>query len=431
MIKSLLKGTFILAVTGLVTRVIGFVYKIFLSNLLGAEMLGIYQLVFPVFGICYTLFAAGIETAVSQMIAAKSTDINYHKNIFIKSTTLSLLISLILSITVYFGSDYIAISLLGEKASIPSLKSLVYSFPLCGVASCINGCYYGVKKATVPALTQLIEQAARVLFVLAAAFAFSINRPEKLCIYAVYGIGVGEGVSMVYSLIMIYRFYKKEGKIPYKNQKVLFPIIKISTPLTANKLVISMLHSLETILIPVMLKKYGLSSSEALSIYGILTGMAMPFVLFPSTIINSMAVLLIPTISEANNNIAKIKHISNICIVGTFALGLISTIVFLSFGGNIAAYVFHNPNVEIYIETLSFICPLLFLYTTLSSIINGLGKTHITFVITIISLSIRIALTIYLVPEQGIKGYIISLLVSQLIATLMSFRSYVRCLSKP
>ena len=269
------------------------------------------------------------------------------------------------------------------------------------------------------------------MFVLAAAFAFSINRPEKLCIYAVYGIGVGEGVSMVYSLIMIYRFYKKEGKIPYKNQKVLFPIIKISTPLTANKLVISMLHSLETILIPVMLKKYGLSSSEALSIYGILTGMAMPFVLFPSTIINSMAVLLIPTISEANNNIAKIKHISNICIVGTFALGLISTIVFLSFGGNIAAYVFHNPNVEIYIETLSFICPLLFLYTTLSSIINGLGKTHITFVITIISLSIRIALTIYLVPEQGIKGYIISLLVSQLIATLMSFRSYVRCLSKP
>ena len=84
MIKSLLKGTFILAVTGLVTRVIGFVYKIFLSNLLGAEMLGIYQLVFPVFGICYTLFAAGIEPAVSQMIAAKSTDINYHKNIFIK-----------------------------------------------------------------------------------------------------------------------------------------------------------------------------------------------------------------------------------------------------------------------------------------------------------------------------------------------------------
>jgi len=110
MIKSLLKGTLILTVTGLITRVLGFLYKIYLSNILGSVNLGIYQLVFPIFGIAYTLYVSGIQTAISQMIAATSKDRKQHKIICIKAILLSLCIAIVLCLGTYYFADKIAVS---------------------------------------------------------------------------------------------------------------------------------------------------------------------------------------------------------------------------------------------------------------------------------------------------------------------------------
>ena len=68
--KSLIKGTIILILAGVVTRFIGFFYKIYLAGLLGEKNLGIYQLIFPIYSICYTIYAAGIQTGISKLIAS-------------------------------------------------------------------------------------------------------------------------------------------------------------------------------------------------------------------------------------------------------------------------------------------------------------------------------------------------------------------------
>lgn len=436
MIKSLLKGTLILTAAGLITKVIGFLYKIYLSNILEARMLGIYQLTFPVFGICFTLFGAGIQTAISQIIAANSRNVNKMRKILIHSTVLSLFTACILSATVYLYSDSIAIHILGEPECAPMLRLLVFAFPLCATAVCINGCYYGLKKATVPALTQLIEQIARVMFVYIAISLIPVADRNITCMIAVTGIAIGEGVSMLYSLIMILRmFYKLQHNNTHDsytdnhsdadNTSVIRNLLRIALPLTGNKLVIAVLHSIETIMIPVMLKLHGMSADEALSVYGVLTGMALPFVLFPSTITNSLAVLLLPTVSEASQNSDKrLKRVSGLCITGSLILGIASTAIFLIFGADIGALVFHNPSIGLFIRILAFLCPFIFVSTTLSSIINGLGKTHITFFITIIGLAIRILITVKYVPANGISGYLISLLVSEVAVTILSLHYY-------
>lgn len=117
MLKTLIKGTAILTITGFITRIIGFAYKIYLSNVMDAKMLGIYQLVFPVFGICFTIYAAGIQTAISQMIAARKDDIKYVKTTVLKSGVISLFLALVLSVIVYAASDTIAAKLLGEPGA--------------------------------------------------------------------------------------------------------------------------------------------------------------------------------------------------------------------------------------------------------------------------------------------------------------------------
>lgn len=432
MLKTLIKGTFILTFTSIITRLIGFIYKIYLSNILEPEILGIYQLVFPVFTICYTIFGAGIQTSVSQMIAEKKENKEYHLNVYIKSTLLSIVLALLCSFFLFLFSDDIAVFLLGEIRCSSLLKMLSFSFIPCAIASCINGIYYGLQKTSVPAVTGVIEQIAKVSFVYIMVFLLNPADMETIAIYAVAGIAVGEAVSMVYSIIMILRLFKKNAAGHNKNNFiVLKPLLKLSVPLSSNKLIVALLHSIETILIPIMLKKHGMNDTDALSVYAILTGMALPFIMFPGAITSSMAVLLIPAISEIQSNPAKLKKASSLCIWATLILGSLSTVFFLMIGGEIGTILFNNAEVGIYIEVLSFLCPFIFVSTTLTSIINGLGKTHITFFITIISLVIRIFLTIKLVPAKGISGYVISLLISQIFVTLLSYRYYKTDLIKP
>ncbi|MBE5929128.1 MAG: polysaccharide biosynthesis protein [Lachnospiraceae bacterium] len=436
MLRNLAKGTLILTVTGLITRVIGFIYKIYLSNVFDGETLGIYQLIFPVYGICFTIYAAGIQPAISQMIAGKKDNPVYIKEVVKKACLLSLIISLVLSFCVYIFSDQIAIYMLGTSGCSSYLKMLSFSFPFCGIAACISGFYYGLRETKVPALTQLIEQIIKVIYVYIIIAIVGNENQSMTCMAAVSGIVFGELVSMVYSIANIRLYYKinlvktNENKITFENNTIMSKFLKLSVPLTGNRLVIALLHGVETIMIPTMLKVSGMTQNEALSTYGALTGMALPFILFPQTITNSLSVLLLPAVSEAGDDKKKINRMSNICISFSMLFGVFSTIVFYFWGSELGGYVFRNDDIGRYIEIISFLCPFLFTATTLSSIINGLGYTHITFLTTIAGLFIRIMLTIKLVPIQGISGYLVSLLISEVAVSLFSYIFYNRKAAK-
>ena len=108
---QLLKGTMILTIAGFATRVIGFCYRIFLAGELGEVNLGIYQLIFPVYSICFTIYAAGIQTAVSQLISHQPQ--KNHGHIIKAGITLSLCLAVILSFRLFSFRTVIAPSFLG------------------------------------------------------------------------------------------------------------------------------------------------------------------------------------------------------------------------------------------------------------------------------------------------------------------------------
>lgn len=161
--EKILKGTIFLTVAGILTRIIGFLYRIFLANTLGETELGIYQLVFPVYSICFTLYAAGLQTAVSQLIS--NPNYKYSKKVIKTGILLSLCVSVSLSGLVFVFSDYISIRFLFAPKTAPLLRILALIFPFCGITSMINGYFYGLREAKVPAITQMVEQLFRVGFV--------------------------------------------------------------------------------------------------------------------------------------------------------------------------------------------------------------------------------------------------------------------------
>lgn len=425
--NTIIKGTLILTIAGLLTRLIGFFYRIFLSKALGAETLGLYQLIFPVYGICYTIYASGIQTAISKLVAEEAAkgSTKSAKRVLKTGILLSVTLASIISVIIYSSSDFIATKLLLHAESASSLRILAYVFPFCGITACINGYYYGLKKAGVPALTQLVEQIVRVGFVYFVALYFGGGKIKATCELAVAGIVFGEIASNIYNLISL-TTQKKEPKASAGVEKqyqsrFLNALLKMSVPLTANRLFISVLHSFEAILIPAMLQKSGLSDSEALSLFGILNGMAIPFLLFPSTITNSLSVLLLPAISEASakQNTKLIAHTAAVSIKYSLILGIFSTGFFLFFGSPLGMSVFHIEEAGTYLVVMAWLCPFLYTATTLSSIINGLGKAHLTFLNSVAGLSLRIILLALIIPKFGIYGYLISVLISQLVTTAL------------
>lgn len=426
---KLLKGTLILSVTGFITRIIGFIYKIYLADILGAKMLGMYQLIFPVYAVCFTIYGAGIQTAISQVIAA---DMSRNGNsaqsgkILRAGTLLSLSLALSLSFLVYTRSGWIALHLVMEPALAPYLQIMSLLFPFCGISACINGYYYGIQEAKVPAIAQLVEQVVRVAFVFLVSMAFAAHAtPKQGCVYAVWGLVAGE---MVASLYNIYQYFHHRSRIPGQTENVqssyshaLRTLLWLTATLTVTRLLMSFLNSVESILLPAMLRDYGCSPADALSIYGILTGMSMSFILFPSTITHSFAVMLLPSIADAyaRRDTVKIRQSITLSMKYCILIGLLCTCLFLILGRELGLVFFHNEDAGNYLVVLSWLCPFLYLGTTLTSVINGMEKTQVTFLYTMASLGVKIAALVTAVPVFGIRAYLIGLLASQLLLVLL------------
>ena len=434
--SNIIKGTLILSAASILSRIIGFIYRIYLADILGEKLLGTYQLIFPIYVLCFTIYGAGMQSAISQVTATfsgrpdTSVDDKTSKhlkrknnltsnNILLTGIIISLTLALSLSAIINLNSNWIACHILMVPDCDIYLKLLTYLFPFCSVSACICGFQYGLENAKPPAIAGIIEQFTRILFVFIVQGFFSDK--EICCQIAVYGLTVGEFFGFIYNIYSLKNktLTKRKNKISFSESfKVLFPVF---ISLTSIKLTISLLHSVESIFIPAALVKYGYTTNEALSVYGIYSGMAMPFILFPATITMAKSTMLLPAVSKAHSSENKkqikklIRRTSYFCLV----TGMSATVFFLLFGNTCANLFFHNELAGRYLTILSFLCPFLYLNMTYSSILNGLGKPHMTFVITVICTLIKILSLIFFVPDYGMIAYIFASLVSEILLCVM------------
>ena len=432
--RTFIKGTLILTLTGLLSRVIGFFYRIYLSRLFGEEGMGIYQLLSPVLALSFSLCAAGIQTAISKYVAAsvaKGNCKDSYRYLF-TGLFLSLLLSVPCMLLLLMFSDFVAVHFLLEARTASMLRIIALSIPAGAVHSCINGYYYGIKKTMLPSSTQIIEQFMRFFCVLAAVFLARRSHTVPHINAAVVGLVVGECAAMLISLLAIYfRFYREEagaGKssLPCSNAGAFgisrFHAVKnllvLAFPLTVSRIVVNLLQSVEAVAIPSRLCRYGYDSVTALSVYGVLTGMALPLLFFPNALTGSMSLLLLPMVSEADakGNTDAVKNTTLKTIQSCLLLGAACTLFFFLSGPFLGRFLFHSELAGRYIRSLSLLCPFLYLCTTLSGILHGLGKAVSVFFVNIFSLSLRLLFVFFLIPAFGIDCYILSMVLSQLLS---------------
>lgn len=422
--KVLIKGALLLTIAGILSRFIGFFYRIFLSNTIGAEGMGIYQLIFPIYSLCHSIAVAALQTAISQDVATQ-TALHQYKN---ARTTLKagLILSLSLSLSVCFivfrYSDFIALYILGDVRCSDLLKIMVLAIPFSSIHSCINGYYYGLQKATVPAFSQLFEQIIRVFSVYLLTSIYIENGFSISPALAVWGLFLGELASSTYSVLAAsLHFSNKESRGNSRLRERGRLLLELSIPLTLNRIMLNLLQSTEAVLIPSKLRLFGLDSKGSLEVYGILIGMAMPFIFFPSALTSSISVLLLPNIAQADsgNNTLQLKKNSSFGIQTSLLVGVLFTGIFIFYGQQMGTIVFNNEMAGNFIVTLAWLCPFLYLASTLGSILHGLKEMTSTFIHNILSLLIRIFFIWFFVPLFGINGYLWGILISQILVTFL------------
>lgn len=418
--RTIIKGTFILTMTGFATRFMGFFYRIFLSHTFGEEGVGLYQLVFPIYALCFSLTSAGIELALSRCIAARMTKGKYKeaRELLYTSLFLTVTASVIVTLILQKYSLPISQAFLHEPRCADLLVILSYAFPFASVHSCICGYYFGLKQTGIPAVSQFVEQTARILSVY-LLYLYGVRVGIRFGVsIAVAGLIAGEIFSSVFCLrallgrhvlASLSRFHFR-GCTRHSRE-----LLALSVPLTASRVLLNLLQSIEAVSIPVRLQNYGMSLSESLSTYGVLTGMALPCILFPSAITNSVSTMLLPTVAEiqALNHRQELTSLVRKVTYSCIFLGSICCVSLLCFGKWVGTILFHSPMAGDYIITLAWMCPFLYTNNTLISMINGIGKTTLSFGINSSSLGIRIASVFLLIPAFGIEGYLWGLLASQ------------------
>lgn len=426
-IHTLVKGTLILTLSGFLTKIIGFLYRIFLSHTIGAQGMGIYQLIFPIQSLCFALTVGGIQTAISRLVAAKAAlkKEQNTRDIFLISTVLSVSTAIVVSFFLYRHASWFALHILLEESCTPLLKIMALSLPMGAFHACVNGYYFARKKLAIPASAQLLEQLARVG---ASYLVFLIWTDQGMPVtptLAAIGLLSGELTAMIFSGLVIFMDYNKAH---YQIRHMATPladfksVIQLSFPLTCNRLLVNLLHSIESVLIPGHLRLYGLDNTSALSIYGVLTGMALPLIFFPCAITNAVSTVLLPSIAEnqAVGNHKTIQKSIFLSLKCCLTLGFSFTILFYFLGDFLGLFLFQNEFAGTFIKTLSFICPCLYLSGTLGGILNGLGAVNQTLLLNIIGLGVRLVFVFFLIPSYGIMGYLWGLIVSELLVTLLS-----------
>lgn len=425
-----LTGTLILTITGLASRFIGFFYKIFLSRTIGAEGIGIYQMIFPIYGVCYAFTTAGVEIAISRFVSQEAARGNRKnaRSILRAGLILSISLSLLTSALLYTNAEFLAVRLLHEARCMHLLQIMSLTVPFGACHSCISGYYYGLQKTSIPAAAQLFEQLVRVS---AVYIIWQITLAEHRNLSpetAVIGLVLGEFASMLFSLFSIAAGGSSGGssqKEDFSFGTCIRKIVFLAAPVTGNRVSMNLLSSIEATLIPMTLQQYGLTAERALSVYGTLTGMAMAFIMFPSVLTNAVSVMLLSSVSEsqASGNHARLVQTVRKTISFCFPLGASCTVFFLLTGKFLGNFFFQNSMAGDFIITLAWICPFLYMNSTLHSILNGLGKTSVGFFNNLTGILIRILFILALIPHIGIQGYLWGILVNQIFVALLNLRA--------
>lgn len=430
--RSVRYGAFILTGANIASQLLGFVYRMLLSRFIGAEGMGLFQLIFPFYSLALALATSGICVAVSRLAAEYLALKNYAalRVLVRRAMGIFFVIFLVISAVAGFFAAPIAEHFLGDERTRLAVYALVPVIFFTGIENIHKNYLYGTKEVNPPAFSDLMEQIVRMSAVIGLLWIFLPQPDEKMLMLIVCGMLVCEVASSMF-LRAVYR--RRVRRLPEGGEQdahLTRRMLAIAAPVSATNLVNNLLSSLIVILIPRMLAASGLTQSQALGEFGVLFGMAMPLFNLPSALIVGLGLVMVPKLSEnlALGNYADLRHKVSRCILATSFAILPVLAVMTPLGAPLGWYMFGQRVDGAYLLPIAIGTAFSIYMAIFGSILNGLGKQNVSAMNFLIGNALELAMVVLLVriPQVRMMGYVAAFVASTFLTFALNFYQVVK-----
>ena len=409
-----------MTVFSLVNKIIGVFLRLFLSSRIGSEGMGLYQLIMSVYTMFSTFATAGFTVSVSRLVAEKDERSGADSKLLFRSSFIaSSVISLVATVVMLLCADFIAIKFLFDARCALPLRILALSMPFMALAACLKGWFIAKQKAVVTASASLFEQIVKICVIALFLNIFMAETSDigSLCSGIVLGVTFSEICSFVY--LFLFR------AIPGAKQKSLDrptesasdsmrSLIDVTLPISLSVYLTSILHTVETLLIPYVFESYSGDRARALSSFGMIRGMVVPILFFPFAFLASLISVFTPEISRLNllsdrkplnRRIASIMSFVSILSIAVGGM-------FFFLNKEIGDAFYPNENTATAIKILATVTPFMYVETVSDGLLKAIGEQVQTLKFSVYNSVLRVLLILFMVSKTGENGYLWLLVIS-------------------
>lgn len=423
--KSVAYSAAQLTLSSLVLQMLGFIYRIGMSRLAGAEGVGVYHLIMPVYSLMQSLTLSGITLGVSTISAEECAvgGVSYVPKLVKTAISIFFALFFVLCIFLVPLCDSVSFLLCGSDMCKTALLLMLPCLFLTGIENIIKNCFYGIRSLKPPIFSEILEHTVRIaaVFALLSLFATSYS-PAFSAALIFSGMTVGELASSS-SLSFIYLKTAAKKRKP-TSKKFLLKILKIAVPVTAAGVLNNLIAFFTTVLIPKRLIFSGMSLDAAMSSFGVMFGMTFPLLMLPSAFLNPLMTVLIPRFSAgtALNDSSLLKR-KTAKALHTTSLILCACLSFLlPLCRPICKMLYNRADAADFFFPLSVSTALLFYQIVTAGILNGMELQKKSCLSVIVSGIVELAATYFLValPSVRLYGYVIACVLSSAVGCAMN-----------
>lgn len=448
--QTFIKGALILLTAGIINRILAFVPRIALPRIIGAEGVGIYQLGYPFLIVLLTVITGGIPLAVAKWIAEAESkgDSARVKHIFRTALGLTTALAIVLTALFLLFTPWIIEHLMTEERVYQTFRVMSPLLLIIGVSSVYRGYFQGKHNMIPTALSQTIETIFRIIFALLFARWLLPFGLAWAAAGAMMGVLIGEiaGFSI---LLWQYNKERRRQQDPLlisdktasalapdpieqtlENEPALRKLINLSIPVTASRMIGSLSYLLESILTARALAVAGIATGIATAQYGALQGMIIPILLLPTALTYSLAVSLVPSLSEAaaKGDRATIHMRLHQSMRLALVTGAPFVVVMTLFAEPICRILYNHIEIAPMLKWMAPIGLFIYLQAPLQAALQALDKPGTALMNTFIGAAVKLFLIIKLAsdPSLGIYGALIAININIVLVTVLHWVSVAR-----
>lgn len=422
--KTLVRNTLLLTGVSVCMQAVGMVFQSWLAKALGAAGLGLWQLTLSLVNLCATFAISGIRFASTRLVAEElgRGSIGSIRAAMGRCLCYGGFFGLLAGALLRILAEPLGFLWIGDARTVRALRIAALSMPCVSLCASLSGYFTACGRVWKAALVHLAEQLAGIALVMLSLRRCAPGDLEQSCC----AVTLGRTAADFLSLLLMALFYLQDRLSHYRSEaggKALAGrMLRIAVPLAFSAYTRSVLSTLQQLWVPRGLRAYGFAPDRALAGYGIVQGMAMPLLFFPSCLLASAAEVIVPELTaiQVQGDTAGIKNTAGKLLRMSLRYSLaVSAVLFLC-ADLLCGTIYHNREAARYLRALAPLAPVMYLDMAVDGCLKGLGQQVWSMGINIAESVVGLLLLRLLLPRYGLTAYLGILWFSELFNLALS-----------